>query len=94
MEELQKTSGKRGVKTFLPLWFANLTAPFAEAYYRILRQPPLYTKYSLYTLQTNAHFSHKKSRKTRLMYRPRPIHETLADTIKWLIVNGRVKRAR
>ena len=30
------------------MWFAKLTAPLSELYYSVQKQPPLYTKYSLY----------------------------------------------
>lgn len=38
---LHEITGKKEIKTILPLWFVNLVAPIAELYYKILRQPPL-----------------------------------------------------
>jgi len=83
METLHEITGKPRVKTVLPLWFAKLTAPFAEQYYKLLRQPPLFTRYSLYTLESNALFSYAKAAK-ELNYSPRPLKESLADTVAWL----------
>lgn len=80
---LHKITGNKEIKTFIPLWFAKLTAPLAELYYKILRQTPLYTAYSIYTLNTNAQFSHDKATK-ELDYKTRDMYNTLADTIKWL----------
>lgn len=80
---LHKITGIKEIKTFLPLWFAKFTAPLAELYYKMLRQTPLYTAYSIYTLNTNARFSHEKATK-ELGYRTRDMRETLADTIQWL----------
>ncbi len=80
---LHKITGKKEIKTFLPLWFAKFTAPLAELYYKIIRQTPLYTAYSIYTLNTNAQFSHEKATK-ELGYTTRDMYETLTDTIKWL----------
>ncbi len=88
---LHEISGKKPVRTVLPTWFARLTAPLAEMYYKALRQPPLYTPYSLYTLSANGCFSHKKA-SAQLGYASRPLRETLADTVKWLSDNGRLKR--
>ena len=86
---LHELTGKRAIKTILPRWFAKMTAPLAELYYKILRQPPLYTSYSLYTLSANAQFSHEKA-SMELGYRPRPLEETLCDTAKWLKEHNRI----
>ena len=43
---------------------------------------PLFTKYSLYTLQANDRFSHDKAT-CELGYRPRDIVKTLRDTVSW-----------
>ena len=39
--------------------FANFekALPFSEMYYKLRKEPPLYTKYSLYTLTSNSNFS-------------------------------------
>lgn len=92
LELLHETTGQRRVKTILPLWFISLVAPLAEAYYRILRQPPLFTRYSIYTLNSNANFSHAKAER-ELGYKPRyTMRETLADTVSWLREQGRLGR--
>ena len=83
LRQLHELTGKKEVRTVLPMWLAKMTAPLAEQYYRLRRQPPLYTAYSLYTLGTNALFSHEKAEK-RLGYCSRPLRETLWDTVRWL----------
>lgn len=87
---LRKASGGRAVLMVLPFWLARMTAPIAELYYRLLKQPPLYTSYSLYTLQSNGSFSHRRAA-DELLYRPRPLHRTLADMCSWLRETGRVR---
>lgn len=87
---LHKITGKRKIKTVLPLWFAKMTAPIAELYYKCLKQKPLYTAYSLYTLTSNPNFSHQKAT-IELDYQPRAIEETLQDAVNWLIKQGRIK---
>ena len=78
------------IKTYLPMWFAKITAPIAEVYYKLLNQKPLYTSYSLYTLTSNANFSHEKASK-ELGYNPRDLQETIKDTYDWLLSIGRIK---
>ena len=87
---LHEVTNHKPIKTILPNWFAKLTAPIAELYYKILKQPPLYTSYSIYTLSTNSHFSHEKATK-ELDYNPRNMKETLKDTVDWLKKIGRIK---
>lgn len=87
---LHEISGHKPVKTELPLWFAKAAAPLCEAYYKLRRQPPLYTRYSLYTLESNALFTHEKAA-AALGYHPRDLRETLQDTVNWLRANHRIK---
>jgi len=86
---LHEITGKKKIKRILPLWFVKLTAPLSEIYYKILRQPPLFTAYSIYTLNTNANFSHEKAAK-EFGYTARPMKQTLTDTIQWLKENNRI----
>ena len=90
---LHRITGRRKIRTILPLWFAKGTAALSELYYKILKQAPLYTSYSLYTLGTNAVFSHEKADRL-LGYTTRSMEETLRDTIDWMKSTGRLKGAR
>ena len=80
---ISKTVGVKKIKTLLPIWLAKITAPFSEMYYKIRKEPPLYTKYSLYTLTSNSNFSNEKAKK-ELGYSNRSMEETIRDTVKWL----------
>lgn len=86
---LHDITGKREIKRFLPLMFVKITAPLAELYYKILKQPPLFTSYSIYTLNSNALFSHQKAT-DELGYKTRDMRETLTDTVYWLKGEGRI----
>lgn len=86
---IAEATGQKPITTFLPLWLAKLTAPLSEFYYQAKKQPPLYTKYSLYTLESNANFSHAKADR-ELGYRSRPIKATITDTVRWLESVGRI----
>ncbi len=91
LEMLHEATGKKEVKTILPMWFAKASAPLAEAYYKLRRQPPLYTSYSLYTLGSNSQFSNRRASE-RLGFVTRPIQETLKDTVEWLAKEHRFKK--
>lgn len=89
--ELKLLSGKKLKINVLPMWFAKITAPLAELFYKFRKLPPIYTSYSLYTLESNSHFSNEKARR-ELNYVPRSLNETLYDTLTWLVQENRVKR--
>ena len=90
---MHQVTGLKKVKTMLPMWFAKLTAPLAELYYKIRRQPALFTPYSLYTLTCNGNFSNEKAVK-ELGFSPRSMEDTLRDTVQWLSVHGQFKNKR
>lgn len=77
------------IKTVLPMWIAKVTAPLSEIYYKLKKEPPLYTSYSLYTLESNSNFSNNKAKK-ELGYKNRSMKETIKDTVKWLKDNNRI----
>ena len=82
LDLMSEITGKRRIRHFLPIWFVKLTAPLCELYYRLRKVPPLFTSYSIYTLGSNANFSHAKAT-TELDYTVRSTRETLSDTLKW-----------
>lgn len=90
---LAELSGKKRLKTILPLWFARLTAPLAELWYHLKKQKPLYTRYSLYTLGSNSNFSHQKA-DAELGYSTRSLRETLQDTIFFIQQTNSLKRPK
>lgn len=86
---LHELTGRREIKTYLSIPFIVFLSPLCELYYRIRRQPPLFTSYSMYTLGSNSKFSNAKAR-AELGFAPRDIRETLGDTVKWLRGSGRI----
>ncbi|MGH0053937.1 MAG: NAD-dependent epimerase/dehydratase family protein [Sphaerochaetaceae bacterium] len=86
---LQLITGRRKIRVYLPIWFVRATARLSELYYRILKQTPLFTSYSIYTLGSNSLFSHEKARR-ELGFTTRDMEETLKDTVKWLKETGRI----
>jgi dihydroflavonol-4-reductase len=89
LDLVSQARGTRAIRLVLPMWLAKGTAPLSELYYALLRQPPLYTAYSLYTLTSNSNFTWAKAGR-ELGYRPRPIRETVLDTVAWLRQAGRI----
>lgn len=67
----------------LPIILIKSIAPIIEKIAEIRHIRPLYTQYSLNTLQSNSHFSHQKATH-ELGYRTRDFKETIADTVEWL----------
>lgn len=86
---LHEITGKKEIKHFLPLWFIRAVAPLAELYYKLLKQTPLFTAYSVGTLNSNSLFSNQKA-KDELGYSARGMKTTLTDTITWLKQKGRL----
>ena len=87
---VHEINGVKPVKCILPMWFAKMTAPLAEVYYKLSKKEPLFTRYSFYTLTSNSNFSHEKATK-ELSYHPRPMKETIKDTVAWLLSKNLIK---
>ena len=83
LNTLSRITGGKKITTVLPLWFAKFTAPLAELYYKIRHESPLFTRYTLYTLTSNARFTYEKARRD-LGYKPRDINATIRDTVAFL----------
>ncbi len=90
LDIISEVAGRPKIKTVLPMWLAKAFAPLAEMYYAARRQPPLFTRYSLYTLCSNANFSNEKA-KRELGFTNRDLKETISDTVNWLREQGRIK---
>lgn len=90
---LKQYAGKKYLIHVLPTWFARICAPLAELYYRLRGKPPIYSKYSLYTIESNAKFSSEKAHKA-FGYTPRPFETTIQNTVRWLVFAGRIKNKR
>ncbi len=84
LNTLARITGGKKIRTMLPLWFAKLTAPIAEFYYKIRKEAPLFTSYTLYTLTSNARFTYEKAKRD-LGYAPRELSATIRDTVSFLV---------
>lgn len=82
LKMVQEVQGGRRLPV-LPVWMAKAAAPVMGWAARRKRQRPLYTRYSLNTLNSNDRFSHDKATR-ELGYHPRDLFQTIADTISWM----------
>ena len=87
--EFMRVASNGRKKICFPLKIAKLVAPIFEKTAEITHTRPLFTKYSLYTMESNGHFSHDKAT-MQLGYHPRDIKITIEDTIAWLRKNNAV----
>lgn len=73
-----------------PLWLAPAGIPFASIYARITRTKPVFTKFTLQAIKSNHNICHDRAT-CDLGYNPRPLRETIYDTLIWLANNGYIK---
>ena len=67
----------------LPICIAKLIAPVYERSSLRKKKPLYFTPYSVDVLASNGRFSHRAAT-AALGYEPRPLRETLRDTVLWL----------
>lgn len=80
--EVARITGRRE-PAIMPMWLARASARLAETWYRLRGVPPLFTRYSLFTISSGVRYSHAKATRD-LGYRPRLFAETIADTVAWI----------
>jgi dihydroflavonol-4-reductase len=82
MELLESVSGVRRPRLCLPHFVLKPFMPAIEWYYHMSGRPPQFTRGSLKILGLNVRVDGSLARR-ELGYRPRPLEETLADTVEW-----------
>jgi dihydroflavonol-4-reductase len=88
---MEKNTGHRGPKMVSPLWLAKLGLPFIGAYARLTGSQPLYTGPSLRALTEHRRCDYAKAR-TELGFTPRPLEQTIVDTLAFYERAGLLKR--
>ena len=81
---LARASGNKPPRFKLGKRLIDVAAPVMEFYYKASDQTPLFTRYAIRKLCSNCNFSYAKAHR-ELGYEPRPLEESLKDTIEWLI---------
>lgn len=79
---VQEVVGIRFPAVVVPFGLAGFVASLAERFYRLTRTTPRFTSYALHTVRDNSVFSHAKAHR-ELGYTPRPLRQSIADTIAW-----------
>lgn len=80
---LAEVSGNKPPKIRLGKRIIDVAAPVMEVYYKAADETPLFTRYAIRKLCSNCNFSYGKAAR-ELGYDPRPLKESLQDTINWL----------
>lgn len=83
-------TGRRPPALVCPVPVARACAPIVTAVSRWTGARPIFTSVSLKALASNRNISHARATR-ELGYEPRPISQTLADTIRWFMDNGFIK---
>lgn len=81
-EIVHNHSGTKSLDIMVPFWLAHFCARFAPLVSRLTKIEPRFTQYSLETVRSNSVISNAKAR-CELGYAPRPIKETIADSVHW-----------
>ena len=80
---LAEVCGNKPPKIKLGKGIIDLAAPIMEVFYKVSGQSPIFTRYAVRKLCSNCNFSFEKARR-ELGYNPRPLKESLEDTMKWI----------
>ena len=86
---LMTINKKLNIKKLPPkiaLWFVRMFASLSNLYYKLRKQKPIFSSYSLYTLNANSNFSNEKAKK-ELSFNPRDVKESICDAVDWFIKN-------
>ena len=88
---VQEILGRRLISLKIPFSLARFTANLTPLYYRLSHAKPRFTSYSLATITSNSYISHSKAH-LELGYLPRPLRDSLSDTVKWFLKNKRLSK--
>lgn len=83
---IEQTSGVPAPPWLVPMTLARLAAPFAELWAHASNRRPLFTRESLLALRNHRLIRHDKAQR-ELDYHPRPLTETIRDTVAWFRQN-------
>ncbi len=83
-------TGQRRVPTVLPLWTAWLGVPFATAAAALTGARPVVTSVSLKTVGEAPRDVRHDAATRDLGHTPRPLRQTLADTLVWFARHGKL----
>ncbi len=79
--------GNKPPSVVLPMWIAKSGAPLATFFDQIRGKRTLFTPIAMKELDSNPNISYTKANR-ELGYKPRPLEQTLSETIDWFRRNG------
>jgi dihydroflavonol-4-reductase len=88
-ELIAESGGKRAPRFDAPLWLLRPVAPVVETVSHFTKSSPLVTPQALAVLQSPCDFRYDKAARC-LGHRPRPLSETVHDTVEWFRQAGRL----
>lgn len=86
-QQVAAITGVKPPQIVLPMWLAKTSAPAAMFFDRLRGRRPLFTPISMKELESNPDISHARASK-ELGYQPRPMEQTIADTVAWFQAHG------
>jgi dihydroflavonol-4-reductase len=89
-EMIGEITGKPSPGLVCPLWLAHAGIPFASLQAYLTGTKPIFTSVSLKAIKSNRNICHDKATR-ELGYHPRPLRETIYDTLSWWRENGYIK---
>jgi dihydroflavonol-4-reductase len=90
---VSEITGVPSPRLVVPAWLARTGAPVVTAYNRITRNRPLYTSVSIRALNNcNPVINHDRATR-ELNYHPRPLKETIFDSLVWFQNNGMLEKS-
>jgi len=88
---VEQVTGIKAPRIVVPIWLARFGVPFVNVYGRLTNSNPRFTTISLNALESHRNISHRKASE-ELDYHPRPLRESIKDTIRWFDENGYLAR--
>jgi dihydroflavonol-4-reductase len=86
---LEEITGAPAPRVIIPIWLARFVIPLVAFADRRNGNSPRFTQATLREMHSNRNQDHKKATRD-LDYHPRPLRETLTDTMRWFESTGQL----
>lgn len=93
LDVAHQVSGVKKTKATIPRFIVKMVSPLLELHARLHHKKPLFTGFSMDCLNENSNYSCERAKKD-LGYQPRPLKETMQDTIDWMYKEGLAKKSQ
>jgi dihydroflavonol-4-reductase len=87
LKGIEAVTGTPAPRLRIPIRLVRAVSFLIPVYYRVTRQKPLFTTYSLDVISSGCTMTNEKAER-ELGYHPRPFQQTLGDTVKWFRERG------